>query len=176
MSYIDESLASNEALIYRARFHWLQKAGAYTILSVLIAIALACVVFVDGLSALTGAVAITTLGLILFVAMMIDIWTTEIGVTNHRFIFKRGWLRRTTDELQLSSIEEVNLEQGALGRLFGYGRLVLHGTGVNDIRLPQLADPVGLRRALQEGMGAAKAAVVVAPKTVEGTRTNSAIA
>jgi hypothetical protein len=80
-----------------------------------------------------------------------------------RFILKRGWLRRATDELQLTSIEEVNLDQSVLGRLLGYGRLVLHGTGVNDIKLPSLADPVGLRRALQEGMGAAKAAVVVAP-------------
>jgi Bacterial PH domain len=108
--------------------------------------------------------------------MMVPIWTTEIGVTNHRFIFKRGWLRRTTDELQLSSIEEVNLEQGAFGRLLGYGRLVLHGTGVNDIRLPRLADPVGLRRALQEGMGAANAAVIVAPQPVEGTSKGSAAA
>jgi hypothetical protein len=80
-----------------------------------------------------------------------------------RFILKRGWLRRATDELQLTSIEEVNLDQSVLGRLLGYGRLVLHGTGVNDIKLPSLADPVGLRRALQEGMGAAKATGVVAP-------------
>jgi hypothetical protein len=96
---------------------------------------------------------------------MMPICTTEIGVSNQRFIFKRGWLRRTTDELQLSSIEEVNLEQGVVGRLFDYGRLILHGTGVNDITLPPLADPVELRRALQEAMGAAKAAVVVAPQS-----------
>jgi hypothetical protein len=31
---------------------------------------------------------------------MLPLWTTEMGVTNHRFIFKRGWLRRSTDELQ----------------------------------------------------------------------------
>jgi len=116
--------------------------------------ALVCVALLEGAAGLTGAIGITALRLILFVAMMIGIWTTEIGVTNNRFILKRGWLRRSTDELQLNSIEEVNLEQHALGRLFGYGRLVLHGTGVNDIRLPPLADPVGLRRALQEGMGA----------------------
>ena len=162
MSYIDDSLAPNEALIYRARFHWLQKAGPYIVLAVFVAIAVASLMLAEGLPALIGASALVALGLIIFVALMMPMWTTEIGVTNQRFIFKRGWLHRATDELQLTSIEEVNLEQGALGRLFDYGRLVLHGTGVNDISLPPLADPVGLRRAVQEGMGAAKAAVVVA--------------
>src|SRR5262245_17866405 len=103
-------------------------------------------------------------------------WTTEIGVTNQRFIFKRGWLRRRTDELRLTAIEEVNLEQGALGRLFDYGRLVLHGTGVNDISLPPLAHPVELRRAVQEGMGVAKAAVVVAAPPADGAPHSSAAA
>ena len=106
---------------------------------------------------------------------MLPMWTTEIGVTNQRFIFKRGWLRRTTDELQLTSIEEVNLEQGVLGRLLDFGRLQLHGTGVNDIRLPNLADPVGLRKALQDGIAAAAApaaramAAAVGPAPVRST-------
>jgi hypothetical protein len=163
MSYIVESLAAHESLIYRARFHWLQKTGAYVALAVFLAMAAACLALTEGLPALIGASALTAFGVIVFAGIMVPMWTTEIGVTNQRFIFKRGWLRRTTDELQLTSIEEVNLEQGALGRIFGYGRLVLHGTGVNDISLPPLADPVGLRRAVQEGMGAAKTAVVVAP-------------
>jgi Bacterial PH domain len=89
---------------------------------------------------------------------MMTMWTTEIGVTSQRIIFKRGWVWRTTDELQLRSIEEVNLHQGALGRIFDFGRLVLHGTGVNDIDLPRLVDPVGLRKALQEAIGGATAA------------------
>jgi uncharacterized membrane protein YdbT with pleckstrin-like domain len=161
MSYIDESLAANEVLIYRARFHWVQKAGAYIALIAFGALALLYLVFVPGLPALVGAAMLAALGLILFVAMMLDVWTTEVGITNHRFIFKRGWVYRTTDELQLTAIEEVNLEQGVLGRLLGYGRLVLHGTGVNDIKLPPLADPIGLRRALQAGMGAAESPVAV---------------
>ena len=174
MSYIDESLAPNEALIYRARFHWLQKAGAYVTLAVFVAIAVASLALIEGLPGLTGAAVASVLGLLIFVAMIMPFWTTEIGVTNQRFISKRGWLRRTTDELQLSSIEEVNLVQGALGRLLDYGRLVLHGTGVNDIKLPPLADPVGLRRALQEGMGAAKAAVVVAPQPASAPQNSAA--
>ena len=90
-----------------------------------------------------------------FSGCFIPIWTTEIGVTNQRLIYKRGLIWRKTQELQLRAIEEVKLDQGLLGRLFDFGRLDLHGTGVGDIRLPALADPVGLRKALQDGMAAA---------------------
>jgi hypothetical protein len=176
MSYIDESLAPKETLIYRARFHWVQKVGAYIALAVFLAIAVAVPILATGLPALIGASALMALGLAIFATIMMPMWTTEIGVTNQRFIFKRGWVRRTTDELQLTSIEEVNLVQGALGRLLDYGRLVLHGTGVNDISLPPLADPVGLRRAVQDGMGAAKTAVVVAPSSPNAEPQRSVVA
>ena len=164
MTYIDESLAPNETLIYRARFHWLQRAGAYITLTLFLAFAIAPVAMIQGWAGLAAAISIALVGVALFGVAMLPLWTTEIGVTNHRFIFKRGWLRRTTDELQLTSIEEVNLKQSAVGRLLDYGRLILHGTGVNDIRLPPIADPVGLRRAVQEGTAAAKS--LSAPQAV----------
>ena len=176
MSYIDESLAANEVLLYRARFHWLQMVGAWITFAVFIAAAGVCLILASGGIALLVALVIAAFGLVLFVCMMVPIWTTEIGVTSQRFIFKRGWLRRRTDELQLSSIEEVNSEQGAVGRLLDYWRLVLHGTGVNDIDLPSLEDPVGLRRALQEAMGAVKTPVAVVSQPVEGPPHGPAIA
>ena len=169
MSYIDESLAPKEVLIYRARFHWLHKIGAYLALAMFIGFAAACLGLLEGWMAVAGAATLSLVGIATFVATMMPLWTTEVGVTSQRFIHKRGWLRRSTDELQLNSIEEVNLDQGAFGRLFGYGRLVLHGTGVNDILLPPLADPIVLRKALQEGMGAARASVVVASPEAGGT-------
>ena len=161
MSYINESLADNERLIYRARFHWLSKIGAWTMLAIFLGVALACLAFASGLSAWIAVAIMVGLGITVFAAMMMPIWTTEIGVTSQRLIYKRGWLRRATDELQLTSIEEVNLDQGAVGRLLDFGRLFIHGTGVNDVVLPVLADPVGLRRALQEAMGASKVVVAV---------------
>ena len=165
MSYMDESLAANETLLYRARFHWLQKIGAWITLALFVSGAAGFLAVGQGFAGLAVATALCLVGFGVFVSMMMPMWTTEIGVTSQRFIYKRGWLRRTTDELQLTCIEEVNLDQGALGRVFDFGRLDLHGTGVNDIQLPTLADPVGLRRALQEAMGGAKT-VVVTPESV----------
>jgi len=174
MSYIDESLAASEELVYRARFHWLHKIGAWITLAIFVGGAAACLAVVQGAAAWIAAITLAAFGLGSFVMMMMPMWTTEIGVTSQRFIHKKGWLKRTTDELQLSAIEEVNLDQGALGRLFNFGCLVLHGTGVNDIELPPLADPVGLRRALQEAMGGAKNLVVNPEPTVTASQNSAA--
>jgi hypothetical protein len=58
--------------------------------------------------------------------------------------------------LQLRSIEQVNLEQDVLGRIFGYGKLYLHGTGEEEIFLPSIGEPMELRKALQEAIGEAQ--------------------
>jgi len=158
MGYIEHSLGQSETLIYRAHFPWFYPAVAWIILAgTLVA---GVLTYVEGYGWI--AVGLLMLGLAGFLAIMVPLWTTEIGVTNQRFIHKRGWLRRTTQELQLRAIEEVNLSQDLLGRLFDFGRLELRGTGVDDIRLPPLADPIGLRKALQDGIAAAAQPRVVA--------------
>jgi uncharacterized membrane protein YdbT with pleckstrin-like domain len=163
MSYIDESLGRDEALHYRARFPAIYHAGAWGFL-ILCAIA-AVVLAVNGSSA--SGLAVALVGALVFVSTMLPVWTTEIGVTTQRFIYKRGLVWRSSQELQLRSIEEVNLDQGLFGRLFNFGRVALHGTGVGDIQLPQLAEPIALQRAIQEAIGAAShvngAAPVPAP-------------
>ena len=64
-----------------------------------------------------------------------------------RLIYKRGWIARHVEEIALNRIEEVVLDQTVIGRLLGYGRIVVAGTGRGVIVLPGwLANPVGLRR------------------------------
>ena len=162
MSYIEHSLGRSERLLYRAHFPWFYAVGAWAALIGAIAGAAAAY----GWGQTEVAAGLVLAGIVLFVTIMLPLWTTEIGVTNQRFIFKRGMIWRSTHELQLRAIEEVNLDQGVAGRLFDFGRLQLHGTGVDDIRLPPLADPLGLRKALQDGMAAANQAGVASPAAV----------
>lgn len=160
MSYIAHSLSDGETLLYRARFPWFYRAGAWAALIVLAV----CggIAYAYGYPWVAGLLILV--GIASFFGTMVPIWTKEIGVTSQRFIYKRGLLQRKTQELQLRAVEEVALEQGLLGRLFGFGRIELHGTGVDDIRLPDLADPIGLRKALQDGMNAATQMAPGAPR------------
>jgi uncharacterized membrane protein YdbT with pleckstrin-like domain len=162
MSYIAHSLGQSETLLYKARFSifyylaaWLLFAGG---------VIAGGAAFAGGYS-VPGCLLVLA-GIVLWLGILLPIWTTEIGVTNQRFIYKRGLIWRTTQELQLRAIEEVNLRQGLLGRLFNFGRLDLRGTGVDDLTLPTLADPIGLRKALQDGMAAAVRAATVPPRDV----------
>ena len=83
-----------------------------------------------------------------FLVSMIRYWTTEIVITNKRLIHKRGWIIRNTDEINVNRVEEINLKQGVIGRLFGYGKLTIHGTGIGAVELPNIDDPLEFRSAL----------------------------
>lgn len=125
VSYVTKTLAPSERIIFRARFHWL-----YTFSAILWAF--------------------TLLGIVITFERLIKMWSTEIVVTNYRFIVKTGWIARKTQEVSLDKIEEINLVQSFWGRIWGYGTLNVRGTGVGDIQLPSIDDPVKLHRALQE--------------------------
>jgi hypothetical protein len=76
-------------------------------------------------------------------------WTTEIAVTTHRFVEKTGLFTLSTNELALNNIEGVRVIQGFWGRMLGYGHLRIEGTGVDAIVLPDIADPIGFRAAIE---------------------------
>jgi uncharacterized membrane protein YdbT with pleckstrin-like domain len=157
LGYIDKCLAREEKLLFRAHFHWLRYADAWMwffIFSIL-----------GGLASLFGETgsfwllgAGVALGSIALFVKLLPLWTTEIGVTDHRFIVKRGWLIRATNELQLRAIEEVSLDQGLIGRIFNFGRVNVQGTGNDDVNVPPVARPIELLRALQEATANAQKA------------------
>ena len=92
---------------------------------------------------------ILLIGIVVFLTMMIRKWTTEIGVTSHRFVEKKGLFSLRSNEIALPNIEGVKVEQSFLGRIFGYGTVRIEGTGVDAVTTPTIADPVGFVRAIQ---------------------------
>jgi Bacterial PH domain len=151
MSYIQQSLGDGETIIARARFHRLYFLAAWLVLLVPLALLLAALgqaqTQPDPYSVAAGL--LFALGLITFLKMMIRQWSTEIGVTSHRFVEKYGLLSMRTNEIALPNIEGVRVHQTVLGRLFGYGTVRIEGTGVDSVTTPSIADPVGFVRAIQ---------------------------
>ena len=101
-------------------------------------------------SAITAAAA----GSLILINHVIVLITTEIAVTTFRFVFKTGLVSRHTQEVSLNKIEEITLHQTVWGRLLSYGKLVLRGTGVGVITLPDLDDPIRLRRIIENAKSA----------------------
>lgn len=125
MSYIEKSLGEGERVIARAHLHWVY------LLAALLA-------------------AITVIGLVITIPILIRYYTTEIGVTTHRFIFKTGWIRIDTQEIALNNIEGVQVHQSIWGRIFNFGKIVIEGTGVDAVQLPSMiGDPIAFRRGIE---------------------------
>lgn len=171
MLYIQESLGQDEELIHVGHFHWMYTLQA--VLSILwgtlgcIAIILGGVWFqlnfgevysTDWLGIIReihpairlGGFFVFIMGLMNFAQRMIIKATTEIAITNSRLIYKRGLVARYVGELSIDRIEGVNVLQGILGRLFGYGRIMVRGMGVGEVILPPLANPIAFRKAIEK--------------------------
>ncbi len=156
MTYIQKSLGDGERVVGIARFHWLYSFRAWLALLVPVVILIGVVVYADDTNRegfALGALVLVALGIITFLRMMIRKWTTEIGITSHRFVKKTGWLSLHTDEIALPNIEGVKVTQGFWGRVWGYGHLRVEGTGVDAVELPTIDDPVGFRRAIETAKG-----------------------
>jgi len=128
MGYIEQSLGTGEVVVAKARFHWW-----YTLKAVLALLFLGIVI----------------IGIVIFFTMMIRKWTTEIAVTSHRFVEKTGLFTLSTNEIALQNIEGVRVNQTFWGRLLGYGHLRIEGTGIDAVTLPDIADPIAFRAAIE---------------------------
>lgn len=128
MRYIDSSLAPGEEILSRGQYPGVFWFGAWAALILL---------------------GIIIVGIFIFVRSWIVMSTTDFAVTNRRVILKRGWLNRKTQELSVESVEGVTLDQSLIARMFGYGSIVVTGTGDAVIRFPPMAHPVAFRRSIE---------------------------
>jgi uncharacterized membrane protein YdbT with pleckstrin-like domain len=76
--------------------------------------------------------------------------TSEFVITNKRIIIKTGFISRKTLEMNLSKIESVNVDQGILGRILGYGTITIIGTGGTREAFHDISSPLLFRRKFQE--------------------------
>jgi uncharacterized membrane protein YdbT with pleckstrin-like domain len=74
---------------------------------------------------------------------------TEMAVTNRRVLIKTGFLSRKSYEILLTKIESIGIEEGILGRLLGYGSVVVRGTGGTPETFHKISHPSEFRRHVQ---------------------------
>lgn len=151
MSYIQQSLGGGETIVTYARFHKLYTVAAWLALLIPFFLFIAALIHaeeqIDAFTVATGL--LLALGLVFFARVLLRQLSTEIGVTSHRFVEKRGLLSMHTNEIALPNIEGIRVSQSMLGRLVGYGTVRIEGTGVDSVTTPNIADPVGFVRAIQ---------------------------
>lgn len=88
--------------------------------------------------------------LTLFISPLIDRYTDEFAITNKRVIIKTGLFSRKTFEMNHTKIESVNVDQGILGRILGYGSIRIVGSGGTKEVFPNIKNPLEFRKKFQE--------------------------
>jgi uncharacterized membrane protein YdbT with pleckstrin-like domain len=85
---------------------------------------------------------------VLFPAYM-QRFSSEFAVTNKRIIMKVGVLTTRSYELLLSKIEGIVVTQPLLGKMLGYGSIVVTGSGGTQEPFANIQGPLEFRRAVQ---------------------------
>ena len=132
MSYLQESLAPGETIVARFHLHWTAK-GRLILGIVLIPL---------------------VVGIFITIYEWLRLRGIELGVTTHRVVHKTGIVGRETEEVRLSAIETVDLEQSTWGRLLGYGNVRVTGRGESTVLFDRVADPVGVKRSIEAAYSA----------------------
>ena len=146
MSYIEGNLLAGERVVFRTRLHWKILVGP-----LLFAVAtLLPVAWLIAQETWTYLVLIAPgLGLLILLAAVIRRQSSDFAVTNKRVMMKIGVLTTRSVELLLSKVEAITVHQSLSGRLFGYGDLVVTGSGGTEERFSNIQAPLELRRAVQ---------------------------
>jgi small-conductance mechanosensitive channel len=148
MSYVQRVLQPGEQVRHISSIHWI----VYW-LGVAVALLAVVAYWLSITRALTGlwrytAYALAFIAVVLLIQQWFGWWVTEIAVTNRRVIYKKGLIRRQTNEMNMDKVESVQVEQSILGRMLDYGTVTILGTGEGFETLRTIASPIELRNSI----------------------------
>ena len=159
MSYVEKHLIQGESVQYQTNLHWIVMLG-HVLIAAVLALVGAALLIAPWNSVTGGAASLTpvlrwvgagclVIASIFFVVGLVRRNSTEMGLTNKRVIVKTGLANRRTIELLLSRIESVVVEEPAMGRVLGYGTVIIRGTGGTPEVFEKIAHPLEFREQVQ---------------------------
>lgn len=148
--YLENALTKDEELLHEARIsgwallHFTVPGGLLLVASAWLAYASETT-----LAGIGGMVGLLGGGYLLLRAL-VQYMSTEMAVTNKRVISKVGLVRRSTVEIALSKVEGIQVHQSIIGRVFGYGTVIVAGTGTSHAPVAGISEPMTFRNAYLE--------------------------
>jgi uncharacterized membrane protein YdbT with pleckstrin-like domain len=148
MDYVERILQPGEQVRHISSIHWIVYwPGVAVALLAVVAYWFSETRYLTGFWRYTGY-ALALVAVILLVQQWFQWWITEIAVTNRRVIYKTGFVRRQTNEMNMDKVESVKINQTILGRILDYGDVTILGTGEGFETLRTIASPIELRNSI----------------------------
>jgi uncharacterized membrane protein YdbT with pleckstrin-like domain len=94
--------------------------------------------------------------LVSFVSTLLAYLKSEITLTNQRLLFKTGLIMRVSGELPLENIETIFLVEPLLGRICGFGTILVTSVGGAKFPLRYIGTPKIFHIELQSAVASAK--------------------
>jgi uncharacterized membrane protein YdbT with pleckstrin-like domain len=145
MRYIERILQPGEKLLYTGTLHWVVYVPAIVLAVIAIALLTQVRQGSTGEAWLAGSVVLWLAAGVFFFSAWFRRWTTEIDVTDRRVVYKRGFVRRHTVEMNMDKVESVDVDQSIMGRVLNYGDVTINGTGEGWETLHKIGAPLDLR-------------------------------
>lgn len=139
MSYIQNNLQAGEEIKYKADIHWY--IFAYPVILLLLS-----AFFSSAQTGLFYYVSILLLlsGLFQLIKRILLKMGAEYVVTNKKVILKSGILNRDALELVLNKCEGIRINQNLMGRMLGFGSIVVTTGGVTN-KFDFITNPIKFR-------------------------------
>lgn len=156
MGYADNNLITGEVITYRSRLHWILFLKPALICFGVSAVTGVLLYKTDAHNMMSGGTAVlilvaaVILSAIPLLRTILSCKSAEFSVTNKRVILKVGFIQSRTAEMFLNKIERVDVVQTIVGRVLGYGDIVIRGTGGSLEPFRDVADPLRFRTQIQE--------------------------
>ena len=159
MSYVESNLIAGEQKIYMTGRHWIVLVAPIVIAAFLgfpgLMMLIGSLTETGDKSGSSSGLGVTGFCLLLIAGLFVLAGylkrsSTNMVVTNKRILIKTGLLSRRTLEILLSKVESIGVEEGILGRLLGYGSVVVRGTGGTPEPFTTVSHPLEFRRQVQQ--------------------------
>jgi uncharacterized membrane protein YdbT with pleckstrin-like domain len=149
--FTKQSLQFEEEILTAAKTHWVVMLN---IIIIQLLITFLCIIVLrfadDGLfdNSLVAVICVVAVVFWLLTELRKQIlcWCREFVVTTKRIIIKAGILARETREFRFEKVESCDVKQGVMGRVLGYGSIVVRGVGGSGVIEYYVVDPFAFRQ------------------------------
>jgi len=138
MGYVQNNLINDEVIIYEAKVHW-----AIYIPGIILAL-LSIAVLLGG-NRVFGFI-ILFFAISSIIKAVASKYSTDLVVTSKRVIAKFGFIKTTAVELNHNKVEGLSVHQSLGGKIFGYGSVIVNGTGGGKTPIPSIDHPFEFRK------------------------------
>lgn len=146
MSYIDRNLLTDERILFRTRKHLIIFFWPAVVLVI-------CSILSSYLAAseISSYVAWAPWLVVFMIwgAVGLDYYTSEFAVTNKRVMMREGFFTRHANEMRLTAISQVNVDQNIIGQIFNFGTVSINAFGAFD-NYSTIANPVTFQRVVNQ--------------------------